>query len=330
MKTNTLKKILVLMLFSVFCLQATISAQEKNKTDNVKSDTTWKYLGRPLPEMLPLRFPPDSLLANNNWMWHGVPVFSPDYKEMFWCLFDNIIERGKLVFTKYINYQWTPMQFVPFGNQNYFEGNPFFSYSGDTLFFISRRPGGFIFKVCRTETGWTEPVPLDIPIPTGYRAGTQFSIAKSGTVYFELFLNGPTPKADLYESKFINGQYQTPENLGVAVNSESSDIFPCIDPEEKFIIFASMRPGGYGLHDIYISTRNPDNTWNNPINLGPTINSSSEDGFPLITPDSHYFFFTAAKQGDYGYNPYWISIQYIKNLISIGMNNQPENVNDFE
>ena len=330
MKTNILNKILVLMLFSIFCLHVTISARENNKTDNSKSDTTWKYLGRPRPGMTPLRFPADSLLANIYWMWHGTPIFSPDLKEIYWSKYDRIADRGMLVYVKYLNNIWTSMQNAPFGEQNYFESSPVYSLSGDTLFFTSLRQGGFFFRTCRTSSGWTTPEPLNIPIPQGYQTSFEFSMSRNGTIYFALLDTVHNLKADIYKSKLINGIYQTPINLGTVINSDSSDVNPCIDPDERFIIFASKRAGGYGLHDLYISTCKPDSSWNNPINLGNTINTSFEDVFPSITPDSLYFFYTTAKSGDIGYNPYWVSIQYIKNLISIGIIKQTENANDFK
>jgi len=43
-----------------------------------------KYLGQPTPGNVPIRFPPDSLLANDEWFWHGSPVFTPDGLEMYW------------------------------------------------------------------------------------------------------------------------------------------------------------------------------------------------------------------------------------------------------
>ena len=322
--------ILFVIYIFVFCPFYNIKANETGKSVVIESDTTWKYLGRPRPGMTPLRFPPDSLLANSNWMWHGTPKFSPDLKEMFWSKYDRNVDRGMLVFVKYINDNWTSMQYAPFGNQNYFESCPFYSYSEDTLFFTSGRPAISIFRTCRTTSGWTEPELLNIPIPSGYTLGYEFSIARNGTLYFDLYFNNQYATGNIYKSKFINGQYQPPENLGNIINSDSSDAQPYIDPDERFLIFTSKRPGGFGSFDLYISKRNTDSTWNIPINLGSVINTSFGDHFPSVTPDNLYFFYTTAKSGDIGYNPYWISIQYIYNLIAIGVNNQSEIVRDFK
>jgi hypothetical protein len=262
-------------------------------------------------------------------MWHGTPIFSPDLKEIHWSKYDRIADRGKIVYIKYINNNWTSMQNAPFGDQNYFESSPVYSLSGDTIFFTSLRQGGFIFRTCRTPSGWTTPEPLNIPIPQGYTTSFEFSMSRNGTIYFALLNNSQNIKADIYKTKIINGQYQTPINLGSVINSDSSDANPYIDPEERFIIFASKRPGGYGFHDLYLSTRKPDSTWNNPVNLGNTINTSFEDVFPSLTPDSLYFFFTTAKYGDIGYNPYWISAQYIYNLVSVGVKELSSELKEF-
>jgi hypothetical protein len=327
-----MKRILTVFIISTicFCLQYITYAQGNFSNRAINSDTTWKYLGRPRPGMTPLRFPPDSLLATSTYMWHGTPVFSPDLKEIFWSRYNRILDRGQLVFIKYVNNSWTSVQFAPFGNQNAFESCPVYSLSGDTIYFNSTKQGEFFFRTCRTSTGWTTPEPLNIPIPQGYASCFEFSMARNGTIYFSLIDTVLHTDVDIYKSKLINGVYQIPISLGPIVNSDSNDMSPYIDPDERFIIFASKRQGGFGINDLYISKRRPDSLWANPINLGPTVNQSFEDVFPSITPDGLYFFYNTARGGDIGYNPYWISTQYIYNLISIGIENQTENIKDFE
>jgi hypothetical protein len=310
-------------------LKASIEAKETGNSLLINSDTSWKYLGRPRPGMTPLRFPPDSLLANNDWFWHGSPMFSPDLKEMYWGKYTRYttFDRIELAFIKYTDSQWSPMQTPSFANLNYDENNPFFSITGDTLFFFSAVPGGFIRRVTRTQTGWTQPAVLFVPVPSGMFTGLNFSFSGSRTLYLELSYS--TSPHDIFKSAFLNGSYQMPVMLDTAINSGYSEICPYMDPDERFIIFASNRPGGYGYHDLYISTRNPDNTWNAAVNLGPVINSSSGEASPYITPDGLYFFYTTEKPGDLGYNPYWISAEYIYNLVPFGINSHSKKVGDF-
>jgi hypothetical protein len=276
------------------------------------------YFGQDPPGMTPVRFPPASLLANDDWFWHGSPVFSPDLMEMYWGKYTiyPTYQRIELAFVEVEDTQWTQMQNPPFVDLNYGENNPWFSESGDTLYFISHRPGGFIFYVTRTPTGWSQPASLNIPLPPNSGTGWQFSITSDKTIYFEIWANNGSSPPDIYRTSYVGGQYTMPENIGMPVNSSGNEFNPYIDPDERFLMFLSDRPGGYGFHDIYISTRNQDGTWNDPINLGPEINSDQDDAAPYISPDGLYFFFNAWKTEDLGYNPYWVDAQVVYNLIT--------------
>ncbi|MGB5896474.1 MAG: hypothetical protein WBG58_20040, partial [Ignavibacteriaceae bacterium] len=276
------------------------------------------YFGQDPPGMQPVKFPPASLLANDDWFWHGSPIFSPDLMEMYWGKYTiyPTSQRIELAFVEVEDTQWTQMQNPPFADLNYGENNPYYSESGDTLYFISHRPGGFIFYVTRTPIGWSQPLPLNIPLPPNSGTGWQFSMTSDKTIYFEIWANNGSTPPDIYRTSYVSGQYTMPENIGMPVNTSGNEFNPFIDPDERFLIFLSNRPGGYGFHDIYISSRNLDRTWNDPINLGPDINSDQDDAAPYISPDGLYFFFNAWKTGDLGYNPYWVDAQVVYNLIT--------------
>jgi len=275
-----------------------------------------EYFGQEPPGMDPVRFPPASLLANDDWFWHGSPVFSPDLMEMYFAKYLTADNRIELAFVEVEDSQWTQLQIPPFADVNYGENNPCFSESGDTLYFISHRPGGFIFYVTRVPNGWSEPTPLNIPLPPNSSTGWQFSITRDKTIYFEIWANNGSSPPDIYKTSLENNLYTMPENIGLPINTLDNEFNPYVDSDERFLIFDSNRPGGYGLHDIYISSRNQDGTWNDPINLGPEINTDFDDAAPYISPDGLYFFFNTIQSGDLGYNPYWVDAQVVYNLIT--------------
>jgi len=109
-------------------------------------------------------------------------------------------------------------------------------------------------------------------------------------------------------------QQSMPENLGAVINTDAEEWGPYVDPDEDFLIFTSNRPGGFGLHDLYISFRNADGSWSEPQNMGNTINSSNDDASPLISPDGNYLFYLTKKEGDLVLNPYWVDAQIIENF----------------
>ena len=126
-----------------------------------------RYLNQTPPDSLPSRFPPDSLLANSTWFWHGAPSFSSDLKEMYWVKYLRTSNRTEIAYTKLVDNQWTIPERPPFASNTYQENNPIFSGSGDTMYFHSSRPGGPFFKVIRQNDGtWSQLLSFSVPKPS--------------------------------------------------------------------------------------------------------------------------------------------------------------------
>jgi hypothetical protein len=266
------------------------------------------YLGQDPPGLTPERFGPPELLANEDWFWHGSPAFSPDGGEMYWCKYHRDGYRLDVQYMQVVDYEWTETRSVAF-NTEHGENSPVFSFDGEEVLFVSGRPGGFIHKVSRDGDGWTDPEPVSVPIPGDKVHGWQFSMAEDGTLYFELWPSGGgTP--DLYRSDLVDGEYSDPVRLS-RVNTAYNEFAPFIHPQEEYIIFVSDRPGGHGMHDLYISFGVEGDYWTDSVNMGPEINSDFEDAAPLVSPDGKYFFFNTAKEEDEGYNPYWVDTGFI-------------------
>jgi len=103
----------------------------------------------------------------------------------------------------------------------------------------------------------------------------------------------PNAKADF--------AFGTPTNLGPVVNSPSLDGTPSVTADGLSLFFNSQRSGGYGHYDIWVSTRQTtDDPWGEPVNLGPTINTSSLDGNTVISPDGLTLYFTSNRPGGHG------------------------------
>jgi hypothetical protein len=267
------------------------------------------YLGQSTPDTVPLRFAPPSLQANSTWFWHGSPSFSPDLKEMFFVKYIVSSNKTEINYMKMNEGVWGDPARPSFTNTMYIENNPVFSPSGDTVYFYSQRPGGPYFYVVRQPGSWSDPIPLHIPYPDTLTPSWQFFIARDKTFYFDLWQK--QGDIDIYTSEFVNGAYAEPVKLGPEINTPYQDWGAAPDPGEQVMIFPSNKPGGAGLHDLYRSVKKPDGSWSETVNLGNNINSANEDGFPSFTPDGKYFFFTTARQGDLGYNPYWVKAEAV-------------------
>ena len=87
--------------------------------------------------------------------------------------------------------------------------------------------------------------------------------------------------------------FGTPVNLGPTINSSSNDVVPTISGDGLELYFTSDRPGGEGGNDIWVTTRETTaDDWGTPVNLGPTVNSSSGENSPSISADGLKLYFS--------------------------------------
>ncbi|RLD27355.1 MAG: hypothetical protein DRI54_01200, partial [Bacteroidetes bacterium] len=86
----------------------------------------------------------------------------------------------------------------------------------------------------------------------------------------------------------------------INLNNDNFSIHhPFISPDGKLLFFASDKPGGQGGLDIYYATKT-DSLWNEPINLGPFINTAANEAFPTLNDSVLYF----SSNGHIGYGKY--------------------------
>lgn len=103
--------------------------------------------------------------------------------------------------------------------------------------------------------------------------------------------------------------WSEPENLGHLVNAEGFDNRNAmISVNKKSLYFGSDRPGGSGALDLYVSHRaNPHESWDSPINLGATINTSGTDNNPYLSDDGRDLLFSGTRPGGCGGVDLWMS-----------------------
>ena len=90
--------------------------------------------------------------------------------------------------------------------------------------------------------------------------------------------------------------WSAPINLGPVVNSTALDGCPAISRDGLSLYLASNRAGGEGGLDLYVSHRDSlIDPWGAPVNLGTTINTSSNDFCPALSTDGHLLFFASNR-----------------------------------
>lgn len=79
---------------------------------------------------------------------------------------------------------------------------------------------------------------------------------------------------------------------------------PSLFDEGRVLLFASDAPGGYGSYDLYMSYWDDEmQLWEEPVNLGPEINTAGDEMFPSYF-ETKLFFASNGQPGLGGYDLY--------------------------
>ncbi len=100
----------------------------------------------------------------------------------------------------------------------------------------------------------------------------------------------------IYESHFLDGDWTEPEPINLN-DPEYSIAHPALSRDGQTLYFASDMPGGFGASDIYMSTKDLNNQWGKPINLGPEVNTKTSDNYPFVDANGVLYFSTGGHGG---------------------------------
>jgi len=171
----------------------------------------------------------------------------------------------------------------------------------DTMYFrrtISKNPEDFrIFNIALSDLTKNGAFAQQISIQNmkDYGNSTPPIDSKESTLPPVSF-DPSTPGFYSFSSERLN-QYKLAQPKKVDnVNTQYNDMHPAISPDGSFIVFSSDRPKKAGQAaaspdmDLFITYRQPDNSWSKPTNLGKEINTKENDISPFIAPDGTLYY----------------------------------------
>jgi outer membrane protein OmpA-like peptidoglycan-associated protein len=125
------------------------------------------------------------------------------------------------------------------------------------------------------------------------------TVTKDGKrMYFVSDMPGGLGQTDLYLSENVNGQWQKPENLGQAINTEGREMFPYVH-EDGTLFFSTDGRAGLGGLDLYFTVPAMD-AYFEPQSLGYPINSNYDDFGFALNEDLKTGYFSSNRTGGKG------------------------------
>jgi outer membrane protein OmpA-like peptidoglycan-associated protein len=125
------------------------------------------------------------------------------------------------------------------------------------------------------------------------------TVTKDGKrMYFVSDMPGGYGQTDLYLSEYKDGQWQKPENLGQAINTEGREMFPYVH-DDGTLFFSTDGRAGLGGLDLYFTVPAMD-AYFEPQSLGYPINSNFDDFGFALNEDLKTGYFSSNRTGGKG------------------------------
>ena len=126
---------------------------------------------------------------------------------------------------------------------------------------------------------------------------SQAAISCDGTtLFFASKRDGGFGGTDLWTSSLQeDGKWSMPTNLGPKINTELDEEAPFITNDDQVLYFSSNGHPGMGDQDIFMSWKDPEETWSQPINLGPPVNSPFRELGFFLTADGLTGYFASDR-----------------------------------
>src|SRR5438270_6487488 len=199
-------------------------------------------------------------------------------------------------------------------NTDAMEHCPFVTPDGNKVIFASDRPGSLglndLHMAFRQNTqddlAWDNVRNLTELNSVGDEYGfSGFQNPDTGmlTIFFNSSRPGGPGGFDIYTSQLgPDGKFTTPQ-LVPELSTKDTDRFPMVRLDGLELILTSDRAGGLGGVDLWAATRGSiADSWSAPVNLGPTVNTASNDTRGFLYAGGTRLVFQSTRPGGSGAN----------------------------
>jgi len=162
-----------------------------------------------------------------------------------------------------------------------------------------------IFYMKKKESpGWERPTILAKEITTDFNDGPVTFNENENIIYYSRNnsignslrnISDTSNKLGIFSAELIDGIWTNIKPFTYN-NLKYSFCTPALTPDGERIYFSSDMPGGSGGMDLYYCVRR-NNNWDQPVNLGPAINTSKNESFPFACNYGKLYFASDGHKG---------------------------------
>jgi outer membrane protein OmpA-like peptidoglycan-associated protein/tetratricopeptide (TPR) repeat protein len=162
----------------------------------------------------------------------------------------------------------------------------------------------------KTQSEWQPGSEVGGRFNSVYHEGMPALVRDGRKLYFTACgRSGVMGPCDLWEADIDpqHGEISQSRPLQGVLNSERWESQAAVSCDGNKLFFASNRPGGFGGTDLWMSQRQPDGSWGEPINLGNRINTPADEEAPFLTNDGNTLYFSSTGHPGLGEQDIFVS-----------------------
>jgi len=159
--------------------------------------------------------------------------------------------------------------------------------------------------VAPSEERWLEAVNIGSPINSSSDEWYPVLARDGSFMIFVSRRSGGYGSGDLYISRFEDGDWQPPENMGSNVNTTGFESAPYLSANGRTLYFTSDHPGDNANFDVW--SCDLDDGVPGPRARVEGLNTSSIDCCPVISADGNRMYICSDRPGTHGSLDVWVS-----------------------
>ena len=184
---------------------------------------------------------------------------------------------------------------------------PLVSPDGSTLFFTRDVQGthnGDIWVSKRNVTGeWTKAVSIGAPLNNKvFNSVISCSPDNRSVLLLNTYAEDGSYKGCCFSiSRFDGNTWSVPRDVALDnLKSYGKWLDAAFASDNRTMLLSIQRPGSMGYNDLYVSIPDDKGKWNEPVNLGPTINTIFNEASPFLAADNKTLYFCSTGYPGYG------------------------------
>ncbi|MDB5255702.1 MAG: yiaD [Chitinophagaceae bacterium] len=184
---------------------------------------------------------------------------------------------------------------------------PLISPDGSTLFFSREVQGSHnsdIWISRRSANGeWSKALPIGAPLNNKvFNSVISCAPDNRSVLLLNTYAADGSYKGCCFSISHFNGSTWSVPRDAVIENLKSYGkwLDATLAADNRTLLLSIQRPGAMGYNDLYVSFPDDNGKWQEPVNLGPTINTIFNEASPFLAADNKTLYFCSTGYPGYG------------------------------